>query len=406
MTNPHAKIAIWVAAAIKVRPAVLLSVLAMSLTAPAAADVHVDILYLEHQVARPPTLSNLTTVPKDQGLQGAQLGAHDNATTGRFLKHTYAFKSVVVRPDHDFVAQAVKALGDLPNAYVVANAPASSLLALADHPTAIGRLIVNAGAADDRLRNTDCRTNILHTLPSRSMLADALAQFLIKRRWTNIFLVTGARPADVALGNAFRDAFRKFRAKIVADKPWPFVADLRRTAGAEVPLFTQGVDFDVLVVADETDDFGRYLAYNTWVPRPIAGSHGLSPTAWDGVVEQWGAAQLQRRFQKQAKRLMKARDYAAWAAVRVIGEAVTRTNSAEVKTVSAYIRGKQFKLAAFKGRPVSFRTWNGQLRQPIPLVTAGAVVLSAPIEGFLHRRTELDTLGRDEPESNCRLSQP
>jgi len=32
---------------------------------------------------------------------------------------------------------------------------------------------------------------------------------------------------------------------------------------------------------------------------------------------------------------------------------------------------------------------------------SNAVVASAPLEGFLHRVSELDTLGLDEPESDC-----
>ena len=277
---------------------------------------------------------------------------------------------------------------------------------MADHPDLADRLILNAGSPDNHLRNENCRINVLHTLPSRAMLADALAQFLVKKRWSNVLLVTGTRTADVALSQAFRNAFKKFRVKVISHKPWPFQSDLRRSAGAEVPLFTQGVNFDVLVVADETDDFGRYLAYNTWTPRPIAGSHGLRPTAWDQVVEQWGAAQLQKRFRKLAGRAMTAHDYAAWVAVRAIGEAVTRTNTSDMTAVTDYMRSQKFKLAAFKGRPVSFRHWNGQLRQPIPLVSAGAVVTRAPIEGFLHHRTVLDSLGRDQPESRCEFKRP
>ncbi|MGI9521468.1 MAG: ABC transporter substrate-binding protein [Hyphomicrobiaceae bacterium] len=385
----------------RVIAAMLAFSLGVILASPLAAEVSIDILYLEHQVERPPTLSNLTAPPRDQGIQGANLAVRDNSTTGRFLKHTYNFRSVIVRPHKDFVARALEAIDGRPKTYLVVNAPASSLLALADHPRMADRLIFNAGAPDNRLRDKDCRANVLHTSPSRAMLADALVQFLVKKRWIRVFLVVGTRSGDVALGNAFRTAIKKFRATIVADKTWPFDADLRRSAGAEIPVFTQGFSYDVLIVADETDDFGRYISYNTWSPRPIAGSHGLRPTAWDRVVEQWGAAQLQRRFRRQTKRAMNARDYATWAAVRVIGEAVTRTNSSDIKTVSAYIRSDKFKLAAFKGRPISFRSWNGQLRQPIPLVAPGAVVASAPIEGFLHQRTELDSLGLDQSESQC-----
>jgi hypothetical protein len=41
----------------------------------------------------------------------------------------------------------------------------------------------NAGAIDDRLREEDCRHNVIHTPPTRSMLADGLAQYLVVKRW-------------------------------------------------------------------------------------------------------------------------------------------------------------------------------------------------------------------------------
>ncbi|MEC8795356.1 MAG: branched-chain amino acid ABC transporter substrate-binding protein, partial [Pseudomonadota bacterium] len=166
--------------------------------------------------------------------------------------------------------------------------------------------------------------------------------------------------------------------------------------------FTQDFgEYDVLIVADETDDFARYIAYNTWLPRPIAGSEGLRPRTWAPVVEQWGAVQLQSRFNDQSARDMRPRDYAAWAAVRAIGEAVTRTNQGEVDTLRAFMLSDDFELAGFRGRPLTWRDWNGQLRQTIPLVTERAVVANAPLPGFLHQHNELDTLGIDRPESAC-----
>jgi ABC transporter substrate binding protein (PQQ-dependent alcohol dehydrogenase system) len=177
---------------------------------------------------------------------------------------------------------------------------------------------------------------------------------------------------------------------------------MRRNAAQEVPLFTQDLgDYDILLVADEANDFARYIPFNTWRPRPVAGSEGLTAHAWDRVVEQWGAAQLQSRFEDLASRPMQDVDYAAWAALRTLGEAVTRTKSADPAQLRGYILGPDFELAGFKGRPQTFRTWNGQLRQPMPLTHRGALVAQAPLEGFLHQRTELDTLGLDQPESGC-----
>ena len=148
-------------------------------------------------------------------------------------------------------------------------------------------------------------------------------------------------------------------------------------------------------------DFARYIAYNTWTPRPIAGSEGLRPVSWAPVVEQWGAAQLHSRFHELAGRDMTPRDYASWAAVRAIGEAVTRTKSADPTTIRAYLLSDKFELAGFKGRKLTFRDWNGQLRQPVHLVHPRAQAAMAPLEGFLHQSNELDTLGLDRPESAC-----
>ena len=371
---------------------------------PAIAQLDIDILYLERQIDRPPTLSNLDAPPDDAGLQGARLGIQDNNTSGRFLKQHYELREVVVPPGADFLAKAKQVLAERPAPFIIVNAPAQDVLGLADLAEAKTALIFNSGASDIRLRDTDCRANVLHTLPSRAMLADALMQFLMKKRWTKIMLIEGPRAGDKLYAAAIRNAVKKFRARITVDKSWTFGADMRRSAAAEVPGFTQGVDYDVAVVADEAGDFGQYILYNTWAPRPVAGSHGLMPLAWHEVVEQWGAVQLQNRFSELSGRPMRARDYAAWAGVRTVGEAVSRLNTGDAVKLGAYIRGPEIKLALFKGRALDFRSWNGQLRQPIPLVHKGALVVLTPLEGFLHQRSDLDTLGIDRPETTCQLN--
>lgn len=171
----------------------------------------------------------------------------------------------------------------------------------------------------------------------------------------------------------------------------------------QIPVLTQGVDYDVLIVADEGESFGDYLMYRTWETRPVAGTHGLVPAAWNRVHEQWGGTQIQRRFERIAGRWMTPRDYAAWVAVRSIGEAATRTRSTAVADIAAFVRGPDFALGAFKGKGISYRDWNGQLRQPILLAGPRTLVSVSPQVGFLHQFTELDTLGYDRPENACRL---
>lgn len=369
-----------------------------------AEDLPVTIGWLKVQIDLPPILSNLDPIPKDEGIMGARLGLADNATTGQFMGHDYVLDVQEVVPDGDALA-AARALLTTTKLLVI-DASANSLLSIADLPEAKEALIFNTRAGDSTLRDTQCRTNLLHTMPSDAMRADALMQFFAARRWTDLVMVRGTFDADIAFAEALTRSANKFRMRIRGEKIWDFNADMRRTASQEVPLFTQEFkDHDALLVADELHDFGRYIAYNTWLPRPVAGSEGLKPVAWSPVVEQWGAAQLQSRFTDLAGRDMRPADYAAWAAIRTIGEAVTRTNANDAKTLRNFILSDEFELAGFKGRAMNYRPWNGQLRQPIPLVTDRAVVAQAPLPGYLHQRTELDTLGIDRPESQCEAFQ-
>jgi ABC transporter substrate binding protein (PQQ-dependent alcohol dehydrogenase system) len=125
--------------------------------------------------------------------------------------------------------------------------------------------------------------------------------------------------------------------------------------------------------------------------------------SWDGSHEQWGAIQLQNRFNKLAARRMNARDNNAWVAMRMIGEAASRTGSGEPKVICDYLTGPDFAIAAFKGQKQTLRHWNQQLRQPILLGDGRMIVSVSPQEGFLHQTSELDTLGFDEPETKCHL---
>ena len=361
----------------------------------------VRIAVLTQLVDRPPALSNLEPPPDDSGLLGARMAIAENNTTGRFMKQRFEVRETVVPADGDAVA-AFKALAGDGYRFIVANLGAAPLLRVADAAEAGKVLIVNGGAADGVLRNEECRANILHTVPSRAMIADALAQYLAWKRWSKWFLVIGRRAEDRLFADAVKRAAKRFGARIVAEKTWQFGPDTRRTAQSEVPVFSQDVDYDVLIVADEIGEFGEYLMYRTWTPRLVAGTQGLVPTSWDRAHEQWGAAQLQSRFLKTFKRRMNQLDYTVWAAVRAVGEGATRAASTEFKDIADYILGGKFGLAGFKGQRLTFRRWNGQLRQPILLATPKAMVSVSPQKGYLHPRSYLDTLGYDEPESKCR----
>ena len=386
-------------------------IVAAAALAPAASpggEEMVQIGWLSRAVKRTLPLSYLDQPPQDGGIQGARLGIADNDTTGHFTSQSFTLTEAIVPEDRD-VAVGFRELAAKGIRLVVTDLAAPELLSVAGMPEATGITFFNAGTADDRLRGEDCRANILHLLPSRAMLADALVQYLVVKRWQGLLLVVGRGGGDREFADDIRHGALKFRARIVQEKPWTFVPGARRTdtghfaIQAEVARFTQGISYDVLVVADDEDEFGDDLSYRTFDPRPVAGTQGLVPTAWARPHEQWGATQLQERFLHQAKRWMTDRDYGAWMAVRAIGEAATRAKSADPAAIVAFMRSDRFELAAYKGARLSFRSWDGQLRQPVLLADARSLVSVSPQPGFLHQFSELDTLGIDKPETKCRM---
>jgi ABC transporter substrate binding protein (PQQ-dependent alcohol dehydrogenase system) len=380
--------------------------------AQAGAVQKIAIVLARELRDRPPPLSLLDFPPQDDGVAGARLAINDNNTTGRFLKQEFALDVVESASASDLIAEVSKRI-DAGAGFVVADMSPAALLQLSDALKARDALILNAGSADDRLREADCRANVLHTAPSRAMLADGLAQYLVWKQWRRWLLVRGTGRDDEAFAEALRRAAKRFGGKIVEERTFRVETGSRRSDGGheqvqlQIPAFTQNAPaYDVLLVADEEEQFGDYFPYRTWDARPVAGTQGLAPMSWHPALEQWGATQFQNRFRRLANRPMRPLDYDVWVAVRSVGEAATRTKSAEPRALIPYMRSGEFDLAAFKGRKLSYRSWDGQLRQPILVGTAKLPVTVSPQPGFLHQFSELDTLGVDKPESGCKAYAP
>lgn len=370
-----------------------------------AADISVGVLRIDYPTLLP--ISRLDRKPNDLGFAGAELGNEDNQTTGSFLGQTYDTQHIAVSPEKAGAALDQLLADDI--RLVVVLAEADDVLALADRAGDTA-LIFNAGASENRLRDKECRANLLHIAPSRSMLSDAVAQFAVWKKWDKWFLIHGSNPKDRELAEAYRKSARKFGAKIVEEREFVDTGGSRRADSGhvlvqrQIPVFTQEAkDHDIIVAADESNVFGLYLTFHSWEPRPVIGSAGLRPVTFHAAHEAWGATQFQRRFEKLTRRQIHEQDYNAWLALRVIGEAATRTSSNDPAKLRQYMLGDEFALAAFKGQKVTFRQWNGQLRQPILLTDSKITVSVSPQEGYLHQRSPLDTMGIDEPESVCEV---
>ena len=384
------------------------AVLAAMVRAARADAASIGIGYLRW-AEQGQTISLLDKPPRDDGLAGAKLAINDNNTTGRFIGQQFELTDTVVRADDDATAGLTSMIaGGI--TLILTDVPADLLLRLA----AAGRdkqlTLFNVGAADDALRQQDCRNNVIHVAPSRAMLADALAQYLVWKKWSRWVLVYGSHPNDMLLADAYRRSAKRFGARIVKELEYKDTGGARQTDSGvvetqqQMPVFTQGLpDYDVLVTADENEVFADYLPFRTWDARPVVGSAGLRPVSWDPSSESWGGTQLQDRFMRMAHRRMTPLDMQAWTAVRMIGEAASRSSSVDPAKIMQFMKGGNFGVAAYKGKELSLRDWDWQVRQPILLADGRTVVSVSPQPGFLHQFTELDTLGIDRPETTCKL---
>lgn len=265
-------------------------------------------------------------------------------------------------------------------------------------------LLFNIRHPDDYLRGSACSPVLFHTLPSHSMLTDALSQFLVRKNWKEVLVLEGKEEADRIFSAAFLGSARKFRLAIADVRSFVLSNDPRLRDQNNISLLTAGDDHDVVFLADTVGEFGRYVPYNTQQPRPVTGSEGLTPNAWHWTWERHGAPQLNQRFHKIANRRMGDTDYAAWIAVRSVVEAIARTQEMDTAAIRAFLTSEDFTLDTYKGAPGNFRPWDNQLRQAILMHSHNAVIARAPMEGFLHEKNFLDTLGADESESLCKIA--
>lgn len=393
----------------------ILSVMAFSFLVsakPASADevLEVKIGLLAEKRLKRLTLSRFDYPSKDDAIAGALVALDDNNTTGRFTKQKFVLTSKKIGDKDDPVGEVQKML-DAGIHTVLLDLPADQIIKVADEFKGKDILFFNIGAKDNSLRQQNCRANVMHIGPSRAMLADALMQFLVKKKWPRIFLLKGKFPADQEYAESLKRSAKKFGAKIVEEREYAYEPGAARTDGGhelikkQMLTFTQSPkDHDVVAVADESEVFGAYVPYRTATPRPIVGTAGLSPLTFHSAHEQWGASQFQNRFYRKASRWSKPVDYNAFIAVRAIGEASTRTKSNDLKKMVDYLKGPDFSIPGFKGQKLTFRDWNFQMRQPIMLTDRYMAVSWSPQEGFLHQKNLTDTLGFDKPESKCNLN--
>src|SRR5262245_2234494 len=339
--------------------------------------------------------------PWGRPFDGARVALEESEFAGSAAGVTFEVRRVAAS-EPDGLLPAIQRLQSAGVRLVLLDAPGPVVDAVARQTRGRGLLLFNLTALDDALRLDRCQPHLLHVAPSHAMLMDGLAQFLVARKWRDALVLKGPSPEDAAVLAALERATKRFGLRIVATKPFVPGRDPRERAQNNVALLTSGESYDVVIVVDTTAEFAREVPYQVQKPRPVLGAAGLVTDWWHWNWERHGAPQLNTRFVRLAKRPMTGYDWSAWMAVKAIVESVVRGKSTEAAAIAAYLTSDRVTLDGFKGNRLSFRPWDRQLRQPLLLATESWVVERAPLEGFLHAKNVLDTLGYDERESACR----
>ena len=342
---------------------------------------------------------------REHPFAGAQVALDEAQALSRVLKIDFALERIGVTSPAEVAPAVVQARQARNIHFFIVDAPAQAFKPLAEAIRGRDILVLNATAPEDALRRDLCAAELVHTLPSLAMSMDALVQYLASRKWNNLLVLEGPRPDDAVMVKALENSAKKFGARIVARREFKPGTDPREREKNDPALLSAvNRDYDVVFVADHAFDFARQVPYHTVRARPVVGSIDLEPAAWHWTWEHNGAPQVNSRFGKLTQgRHMESADWAAWIAVKMVVQATLRTRSAEFEQQRKFILGEG-SFDGNKGLAVSVRPWDHQLRQAVLLAAPYSVIARAPVEGFLHKTNDLDTLGDDEPESPCRLN--
>jgi ABC transporter substrate binding protein (PQQ-dependent alcohol dehydrogenase system) len=382
------------------------AVILVFLAGQALADDKLSIVYLSRDgdptYLQQKSYTGLKLKEKHPPLSGVKAAVKEAKIPGRAAG--LKFELVEHRlASEDGAADAVQAqLAIDPDRVFILDLPLADIEQLAaSHATGAETVMFNIRQPSDALRAEKCSPALFHTIASTSMQTDAVAQFLGKMNWRNVLVLASPSKEDVEVAKAFTASIKKFGLKIAATREFVNSNDPREREKNRPRLLTSGADYDVIFLADHEGEFGRYLAYNTYLPRPVIGAEGVHSSSWHWTWERNGAPQLNQRIRKFAKGNPSSHDWAGWVAVRSVVQAAIKSASVHPGDLRKTLRSNDFTVDMYKIGPGSFRRWDQQLRQPVLLHTHNAVIGTAPFDGFLHRFNTFDTLGFDEAERRC-----
>ena len=265
-----------------------------------------------------------------------------------------------------------------------------------------GTTVLNVGAPDDRLRNEGCERRAFHVMPSVAMYADALTQVLIEQRKLKRWSVTAdGSPRGAEIEAAARRSVARRGGTVTGD-----------AAAADVLLLAvddRGVDAGMARAIAEGRRPDRIAGIGeAGIRLPAERAAGLWAVGWHYELERFSARELNGRFRRRWNAPMTETSWAAWAALKLVGEAVVRAGAGDGAALAAFLESAP-PFDGHKGEALTFRRWDHQLRQPLYVAgprkrediggPLGPFAVLADVGG-----KNLDALGTAMADSRCRFA--
>ena len=363
-------------------------------------DLEKDIRYDEWGVHPVDIRSNTNQLYK-RPLAGAKLGLKDIKPFQRMAKVKFRLMEMRIKNIASAADDILNHINKNNIRIVLLDFPAPELLNIVNKISNLNIAVINVSSKNNELRSFNCHKNLFHTIPSDRMLTDSLAQYLSDKKWRKVLILTGPLEIDKAKSASFIESAKQFGLKIIDNKSFLLGNDPRARDQNDLDFLTGSAKYDAVYISDTHREFSYKVPFATHIPSAVIGSSGLTPRAWHWSYLRHGAPQVHGRFERMNKRRMTEEDWAAWVGMRAIAEALVRFKNNENFSFQDAFVSEKFKLDGSKGPVLNFRKWNRQLRQPIMLSTDNWVTSIAPLESFVHRVNNLDTIGIDSKTSKC-----
>ena len=363
-------------------------------------DLEKDIRYDEWGV-HPVDIRSKTNQLYKRPLAGAKLGLKDIKPFQRMAKVKFKLMDMRIKNIDSAADEILNHINKNNIKIVLLDFPASELINIVSKISDLNIAVINISSKNNELRSFNCNKNLFHTIPSERMLTDSLAQYLSDKKWRKVLILTGPLEIDKAKSASFIESAKQFGLKIVDNRSFLLGNDPRARDQNDLDFLTGSAKYDAVYISDTHGEFSYKVPFATHIPSTVLGSSGLTPRAWHWSYLRHGAPQVHGRFERMNKRRMTEEDWAAWVGMRAIAEALVRFKNNENFSFQDAFVSEEFKLDGSKGPVLNFRKWNRQLRQPIMLSTDNWVTSIAPLESFVHRVNNLDTIGIDSKTSKC-----